>query len=896
MSKTKKRKLNVPRAVLVAILFIAFIGIGVGAGFAVALMKNLPDLDSDFNPDVTTFIHDMDGKEVAKLHGVENRIPVDLSEMPEELKQAFIATEDRAFYDHPGINPTSFVRAAIANFKAGHVVQGGSTITMQLVENAFFIDNPSRTYGRKLQEAALAIKMERHYTKDEILEAYLNQIYFGHGAYGVQAASQTYFGKNVSDLTLAESAMIAGVTNNPAAYSPYLNEENAKRRRAVVLENMVEAGMISESEAQAAENETIKLGKVQEKKESKFPYFVDAVVLEAEQLLKDKGLAPADLYRAGLHIYTTLDVPVQEQMEKVYADSSNFPRSTDNVPVQSAMVVLDPTSGEVRGIIGGRDHSVERGLNRATQGKRQPGSAIKPVAVYGPAIELGYSPGTVLDDVPVTYKGGYSPGNYDGRYRGLITMREAVKYSVNIPAVKMLERIGVDAGYNFAKNLGLPLVPDDKGLSMALGGLTHGISPLNLASAYGAFANGGVWVEPHTITKITDQNGEVLVELKPKHKAVMAEETAYMVTDMLRSVVSSGTGTKAQISGHKVAGKTGTTQLPDIPAFKGRRGERDAWFVGYTPELVGVVWLGYDKTTTNHYLHGLYGGSSCGPIWRKVMVEALRHTPSREISRPSGIVFASIDSKSGKRPSALTPKEFIVSEMFAKGTVPSETSDVWVEAEVCAESNTLPTAFCPEKIKKVFLKRPIPYKGSVKPEDAHLELPTETCPLHGLGESVQVKICTDPRHHGEAYLANEGCPEQFVEIQTFSIDKVPQFHCDLPEHQSSGPASGDGGGGGGGSGNDVDDNGQSSGNISLHWSKNGSAINLTWSGSSSGSVIYSVERWTNDNPTRSNIAMTSKTSFTDTRIKSNNVYHYQVIAINTNTQERTYSNEISIKS
>jgi len=888
MSKTKKRKLNVPRAVLVAVLFVAFIFIGVGAGFAVGLMRNLPDLDSDFNPDVTTFIHDKEGEQVARLHGVENRIPVDLDEMPESLKQATIATEDRAFYKHPGINLSAFVRATLANLKAGKIVQGGSTITMQLVENAFFIDNPSRTYGRKLQEAVLSIKMERHYTKDEILEAYLNQIYFGHGAYGVQAASQTYFGKDVSELTLAESAMIAGVTNNPAAFSPYLNEENAKKRRAVVLDNMVEAGMIPASKAEEAKKEPIKLSQATPKKESKYPFFVDAVVLEAEKLLKDKGMSPADLYRAGLHIYTTLDVRVQEKMEEVYADSKNFPKSTDDVPVQSAMVVLDPSTGEVRGIIGGREHTVERGLNRAIQGKRQPGSAIKPVAVYGPALEQGLAPATVIDDVPVTYRGAgkpYSPGNYDGRYRGLITIREAIRWSVNIPAVKVLERIGVDAGYNFAGNLGLSLVPEDKGLSMALGGLTHGISPLELASAYGAFANQGIWIEPHTITKITDQNGNVLVEVKPERKAVMSEETAFMVTDMLRTVVSSGTGTRAQISGHQVAGKTGTTQLPDLPEFRGRKGERDAWFVGYTPELVGVVWLGYDKTTTSHYLRGLYGGTSCGPIWKKVMQDALRHTPSRDIRRPGGIVYASVDAKSGKLPSELTPAEFIISDMFARGTVPSEVSDVWIQADVCPDSNMLPSNFCPQTVQKVFLKRPIPYTGSVKPEDAYLELASGTCNVHGFGGNVQVRVCTDPRHGGELFLANPGgCPDEYVSTMNFAVENMPQVHCGLPDHQSDTPAGGENG------------NGYSEpGSINLSWSKNGSHITLSWSGPSSGSVIYSVERWTDDRPTRSNVAVTSKTSWRDTKIRAGNVYHYQVTAINTATQQRTHSNEVSIK-
>jgi penicillin-binding protein 1A len=364
-----------------------------------------------------------------------------------------------------------------------------------------------------------------------------------------------------------------------------------------------------------------------------------------------------------------------------------------------------------------------------------------------------------------------------------------------------------------------------------------------------------------------------------------------MMTDMLRTVVTSGTGTRAQISGHKVAGKTGTTQLPDIPAFEGKRGERDAWFVGYTPELVGVVWLGYDKTTTSHYLHGLYGGSSCAPIWKKVMVDALRHTPSRDIDTPSGIVWASVDAKSGKLPSDLTPKEFVIKEMFAKGTVPTEVSDVWVQAEVCAESNQLPTSFCPEITTKSFFKRPIPYTGSVKPEDANLEVPTEPCAIHGFGEGIQLKVCNDPRHNGQLYLANVpsyggggGCPEQYVEIRTFAINGVPGEHCPLPEHQLDSAAGGNGNNGGG-----FEDE-----NLNLRWSRSGNGVTLKWNRAGSGSVIYSVVRWSSKNSSKTNVGTTSRTSWTDRDLQGNTVYYYQITAINTNTQERIYSNSVSV--
>ena len=468
-------------------MLISFVGVGVSAGFVVGVVKNLHDLDSDsLVPEATTFIHDKDGKQVASLHGVENRIPVKLADVPSDLKNAFIAAEDRSFYKHPGVNPSSFVRAAIANARAGRIVQGASTITMQLVDNAFFMDKKQKhSYKRKIQEALLSIQLERRYTKDEIFEAYLDHIYFGHGAYGVQAAAQTYFGKDVGDLTLGEMATVTGATNNPALYSPFRNEEMARNRRAVVLNHMVDCGYISSEEAEKAKNEEFNLTELKQKSSKKHPYYIDAVILEGEKLLKDKGMNPADIYRGGLHIYTALNTSVQNTMEQIYSDPKNFPQSPDSTPVQSSMVVLDPATGEIVGLIGGREHTVERGFNRAVQGSRQPGSAIKPLSVYAPALENGFTAATVIDDVPISYPqpGGksYSPGNYDGRYRGLITMREAVRLSVNIPAVKLLESMGVEKGYDFARKLGLPLVPTDKS-SACLRRADQGNIHCNLAS------------------------------------------------------------------------------------------------------------------------------------------------------------------------------------------------------------------------------------------------------------------------------------------------------------------------------------------------------------------------------------------------------------------------------
>ena len=353
-------------------------------------------------------------------------------------------------------------------------------------------------------------------------------------------------------------------------------------------------------------------------------------------------------------------------------------------------------------LIGGRDYTTQRGLNRATQMKRSPGSTIKPISVYAPALEKGYSPATVVDDVPVSF-GNYKPTNYDGRYRGLINLREAVKDSVNIPAVKMLNTIGVNTGFEYAKKMGLPLVEGDKNLSLALGGLTYGVSPLDLASAYGVLANKGLRVEPHAIIKIEDHNGNLLYEAKPQKTEVLTEQSAYLMTDMLQTVVKSGTATRAQMN-RPVAGKTGTTQLPDKPEFRGKRGNQDAWFAGYTPELVGVVWMGFDKTDAKHYLPQVYGGRYPALIWKQVMEEALKDEPVKQFEVPEGITYAQIDKKSGLLPSELTPSMYIIREVFAKQNQPKTTSDIWIEAEVCADSGQIPIPFCFNIVSGIFMR------------------------------------------------------------------------------------------------------------------------------------------------------------------------------------------------
>ncbi|HHU31627.1 MAG TPA: PBP1A family penicillin-binding protein [Clostridia bacterium] len=865
--KRKKaiRKVNVWRLVIVILLFLFIVGAGIGAGFVIGALKAMPSWQpGDITGDMTTTFYDNEGNLIGERHGVENRIPVDIDQVPQHLINAFIATEDPNFKKHHGIDYKAILRAVYANIKDGWGAQGGSTITIQLAKNAF-IDQEARSQKkleRKIQEAFLALQLERTYTKEEILEFYLNQIPFGRGAYGVQAAAKTFFDKDVEELTLAECALIAGLTQRPAAYDPFKHPEAAKGRRARVLANMVEHGYITQTEADKANAEEFKLSeKPQQVIKTKYAYFIDHVIEEAENILEANDIPASKVYNGGYKIYTTMNTTVQTKIEEVYSDSKNFPEDMNGELIQSSMVVLNPHTGEIVGLIGGRDYTTQRGLNRATQMKRSPGSTIKPISVYAPALEKGYSPATVVDDVPVSF-GNYKPTNYDGRYRGLINLREAVKDSVNIPAVKMLNTIGVNTGFEYAKKMGLPLVEGDKNLSLALGGLTYGVSPLDLASAYGVLANKGLRVEPHAIIKIEDHNGNLLYEAKPQKTEVLTEQSAYLMTDMLQTVVKSGTATRAQMN-RPVAGKTGTTQLPDKPEFRGKRGNQDAWFAGYTPELVGVVWMGFDKTDAKHYLPQVYGGRYPALIWKQVMEEALKDEPVKQFEVPEGITYAQIDKKSGLLPSELTPSMYIIREVFAKQNLPKTTSDIWIEAEVCADSGQIPSPFCFNIVSGIFMQRPIPYTGTVKPEDADLELPTIVCEFHQDGNIELPASNIDDNHWQNVPGQGNG-------------NGVPQ----TPNNSPSQPNSSQ----------------QAPEAPYLYGEQEGHGVRLYWKAdNSSGDLNFSVERWTENNPKRYSITITTNQTYLDQQVEEGETYYYRVFAINTNTNLSTPSNEIKVK-
>ncbi|MFX4261377.1 transglycosylase domain-containing protein [Pelotomaculum propionicicum] len=720
MSKKRrvKRKLNIFRLAILLLLLVVLIGGGISIGLVFASVKDMPALSPEMlESGASTMVYDKDGKLVTQI-GISNSVPVDIKDVPEHVKNAFLSIEDPSFRKHHGISIRGIARAAVKDIISRSRGEGGSTITQQLVRISML--TPEKTWKRKIQEAVLAIQVERRYTKDEILEMYLNNTYLGEGAYGIQAASQTYFAKTVDKLNLEEAALLGGLPQAPSAYSPFRDPQAAKSRRNDVLDSMVKNKCITAKEAEEAKGKELVLEtKEVASRQYPYPYFLDYIT---DQLVEEYG--ESEVFKGGLKVYTTMDTEVQLIAETAMARTANFPASKPDengmLQPEGAAVVLDPATGYIQALVGGREHTQKRQWNRAVQTARQPGSAFKPIIAYGPAIEYqGMGPASVVDDIPVSY-GSYEPRNYDGRYRGLITLRTAITNSINVAAVKiMVDYVGMENAIKFASNLGINLDASTHGASMALGGLDKGVTPLQMASAYGAFANMGTYIEPTAILKVEKTDGVVLEQTIPKQRQVMKATTAYLVTDMLKSAVESGTGTGAQI-GRPVAGKTGTTDEG-----------KDLWFVGYTPELVTAVWIGYDQPTA---MPQAFGGTYPTRVWQEIMSRALSDVPVRNFSMPSGIVTSTVDGKSGLLPGPLTPGDSLVTDLFAEGTVPTATDNVHGYVEVCAASGQLPTSYCPDRVIKPLIR--LPYNVSSIVEDYKLRTPTESCTMHGPGKTA----------------------------------------------------------------------------------------------------------------------------------------------------------------
>ena len=602
---------TIKRVIIGIVILSLMAGIGVGIGFLTASMNTKADLSQDILPPVSSQIYDSAGNELANIHATENRLPVKIEQVPVNLQHAFIAIEDNRFYEHNGIDPRGLLRAAWSNINDREISEGGSTITQQLAKNAYLTQE--RTMQRKIQEMFLAMKLEKQYTKQEILELYLNQIYFGQGAYGVEAAARTYFGKDVDQLNLSECALLAGIPKSPNYYSPFNDVQAAKSRRNVVLDQMVKYGYVGRMEAQDAKNEELKLAQpaqLTDKREA--AYFIDYVT----QILIDKYGADA-VYKEGLKVYTTIDMDMQHKAEAAVA--GNLPDyGTDANGVmqpQASLVAIDPTTGYIKAMVGGRGSDQ---FNRATLAERQPGSAFKPF-VFAAALENGFTPDTVIEDSPITING-WSPQNDSRRFSGPVTMRTVATFSMNVPTVKIAQKITMDKAIYYAQEMGITTFvldgeQNDRNFATSLGGMTKGVTPLELTSAYGTFANKGLYV-PHTaITKVLDRNGKILEQAEPQAKIVLSEESAADLTSMLEDVILKGTGKRAAI-GRPAAGKTGTTS-----------NYHDAWFVGYTPDLVAGVWVGNDNNTS---LDGIMGGQTPAAIWSSFMQNALADVPAHD--------------------------------------------------------------------------------------------------------------------------------------------------------------------------------------------------------------------------------------------------------------------------
>lgn len=921
-NKNKNRVLSVLRFIILFILIAGFIAAGIVGGYVLAIIKTAPEIDptniNDFL-NQNSYILDQEGNIIEKVLAVENRTSVSLDQIPENLQYAFISIEDERFIDHIGVDFRGILGALVEDIKTRSAARGASTITQQLARNMYL--SSEKKLERKIKEAYLAIQIEKQLTKDQILEAYLNRIYLGQGAYGVQEAAQTYFSKDVGELSIAECAAIAGITQSPhrlplyklyypddvddndvvvgqvdvlgTRYTAVFNPEPIERQK-VVLRKMYDLGHITEEEYEAAKKEDIQSNIKPGKRElmgitSYFADYVKTQVLNdlVEVLGYSKEDAEKELYTGGLKIYSTMDLSIQQKVEAAYEnfggilfkgdidkvkgpiivdwsadkngniigddkkivlykesnlidengnliidagtysiteegnlviknkklniypktidiedyytidegknlvkhvvgslalikenysvsdnkeliinssylkDTKDFYTVNDNgtllinpkyfqnndkigvVQPQSATVIMDYRTGEIKALVGGRDIEGSRLFNRALS-QRQPGSVIKPIAVYLPALDNGFTAADIIDDIPhYDHTGTLWPKNWYTGYRGLMTLRESVEQSVNVSSVKMLSNIGIDVSKEYLGRIGIikesgkdsfvtreeNRSTNDENLSaLGLGGMTRGLTPMEVTAAFGAIANNGLYVEPIAYTKVLDRYDNVILESKPQKVKVASTEASYIMSDILKSTVSSGLAGRAKLRNNlpiPVAGKTGTTQ------DKG-----DVWFAGYTPYYVAGVWIGNDspqiKMTT--------GSSMASEFWSYIMTEVHEGYESKDFSVPENIITRQICKVSGKLATDLCSHDprgnKVRNEIFIKGTEPTEECDAHVEASIDTSNGKLATEYCPTELvqSRVFIKRDPPYNpeehNGITPSDYEFTLPIEECDEH----------------------------------------------------------------------------------------------------------------------------------------------------------------------
>ncbi|NLJ78915.1 MAG: PBP1A family penicillin-binding protein [Tissierellia bacterium] len=916
--KRKPRKRNKLKIFLISLVVVAIIAVGAVTGVVIAIAKDAPEIDPTNISSLlsqTSFILDQNGEMLEKIQTEEYRTIVELDRIPEYLRAAFIAIEDERFDSHIGVDPIGIASSAMDNLKAGHTVRGASTITQQLARNLYLSND--RSWDRKIKEAYLALQIDKALTKDQVMEGYLNRIYLGQGAYGVQEAAQTYFSKDVDELTLAESALLAGVVKSPTKFAPYqtlkpedfddeqheevgqldilgekyiaIYNSNAVERQQLVLSKMLDLGKITREEYDTALEQDIKesIEVGQKRVKGLSSYFNDYIKVQVMDALVDKlgytkEHAEAELYTGGLKIYSTMDLKLQRKLEDIYdnftqvllgspdrfrgpafvnwrlngaqnivddknkvifykqenmfdedfnlimekgtfeltddelilrnqklhpssnrvdiadyytiddrknlvthevgsltlpdkqfsvdedksvriskkyleknsdfytvndaghllIDEKYFYRQEDGVvQPQSATVIMDYKTGQLKALVGGRDVKGDKILNRATASARQPGSAIKPLAVYLPALDNGYTAATVIDDIPFQ-QGSWAPRNWYSGYKGLHTLRQSVEQSVNVNSAKTLNDIGIPVSMEYLSRMGIidknnpekdnfitsaedGKNNDENPAALSLGGMTNGLSPLEMTAAFGSIANLGTYTEPIAFTKILDKDGNLLLDNEPEENTVVSPQTAFIMSDILRTTVTSGIAGRAQVPNMPTAGKTGTTQRL-----------ADAWFVGYTPYYVAGVWIGNDAPQIKLN----QGSAMAAQLWRIIMTQMHEGLGAKNFDRPPNIVSASICTQSGQLAGELCSQDprgsTIRSELFVSGTQPSSTCDVHVELEIDEETMMIANEYCPEENVKtmVFIQRDPPYDpskyGGVVPADYEYTAPTEICDIH----------------------------------------------------------------------------------------------------------------------------------------------------------------------
>jgi penicillin-binding protein 1A len=607
--------------------------IGGASGFIIFSMWDLPEIEmlEEYRPSITSRVYTDSNRMLAEFY-LENRTPVEITDVPDMLTKALMAAEDSRFYQHHGLDVRGIVRAMYRNLRAHRILEGGSTLTQQLAKVLFL--SPDRTFTRKFKEMALALRIEQRYTKREILSLYLNQIYFGNGAYGVEAAARIYFGKSVRDLNLAECAMLAGLPRSPNRYSPFRAPAGALARRAYVLSRMTRANIVTQLQADEAAKEPLPASPTTTVRGA------DSYIVEYIRQKIEERFGSSILYSGGLNIYTSINDQFQEYAKQAVktglqqVEARHHQRSEHlQPPLQGALIAIEPSTGHILAMVGGRDYAVSQ-FNRAWQAVRQPGSAFKPL-IYAEAIEHGFGPSDLLDDTPLTVKldrnKNWTPENFSRRFQGAVTLRRALTKSLNVPTVRLLDKLGIAQTVQFARNMGIrsPVAPY---LSMALG--SSDVTLFELTSAYAVLANHGIRIDPVAILHVTDSTGRVLFTSDSFPTQVVRPETAYIMTNLLCGVVERGTAWKARELGRPVAGKTGTAN-----------DYRDAWFIGYTPGLVAGVWVGYDDHRTIGPRET--GARAALPLWLDFMKKALDGKEPEVFAAPEGIVLRQIDAITG---------------------------------------------------------------------------------------------------------------------------------------------------------------------------------------------------------------------------------------------------------